>query len=221
MLSIFKAIRVASGTALLLLIVGQVSEAYAQVGLAGAEFQTLQPYPHVHAVGNATVAASSSPGAIGVNPATIGESEAARVGGNFNLRRGPIYSSPWFLPETWIAAPSATVKRGDWAAGVQVKHFSRRTLDQRDPQGRRLPDLEQFEQSIKLAVAFDLSSRLTVGGRATSSVPGSNDGLAMRRSYIRHSILGCITPQRLSRGPSACVQESVSRLPTLGPLSQA
>nr|WP_251965500.1 PorV/PorQ family protein [Salinibacter ruber] len=164
MLSIFKAIRVASGTALLLLIVGQVSEAYAQVGLAGAEFQTLQPYPHVHALGNATVAASSSPGAIGVNPATIGESEAARVGGNFNLRRGPVYSSPWFLPETWIAAPSATVKRGDWAAGVQVKHFSRRTLDQRDPQGRRLPDLEQFEQSIKLAVAFDLSSRLTVGG---------------------------------------------------------
>jgi hypothetical protein len=165
MQSIFKVVRAASGTVLLFLILGQVSGTHAQVGFAGAEFQTIQPYPHVHALGNATVAAYSSPGAIGVNPATIGGSEAVRVGGNFNLRRGPVYSSPWFFPDTWIAAPSATVKRGDWAAGIQVKHFSRRTLEQRDPQGRRLPDLEQFEQSIKLAVAFDLSPRLTVGGR--------------------------------------------------------
>jgi hypothetical protein len=139
----------------------------AQVLQTAYDFQTIQPHPYVHALGNATVAARGYPGAIGVNPATIGTEGAVRIGSNVNLSDAPLYSSPGIstsFADYWIAAPSATVKMGSWAGAAQVKHFSRGSLEIRSPQGERLYTVNVFEQSIKLAGAYDATSALTVGG---------------------------------------------------------
>lgn len=138
--------------------------AKAQVGLTAYDFQTIQPHPYVHALGNATVAARGYPGAIGVNPATIGTEEAVRIGSNVNLSQGPVYSSPWIHPSLfrWVAAPSATVKMGRWAAGIQIKHFNWKDLDIRNPQGERVGSTH-FQQSIKGVGAYDVTPALTIG----------------------------------------------------------
>ncbi len=142
--------------------------AKAQLGLTAYDFQTIQPHPYVHALGNATVAARGYPGAISVNPATIGTEEAVRIGSNVNLIQGPIYSSPWILPavfgDYWITAPSGTVKMNRWAAGVQVKHFSRGSYEIRNPQGEDVRTVNVFEQSLKFTGAYEATSRITVGG---------------------------------------------------------
>jgi hypothetical protein len=111
----------------------------AQVFQTAYDFQTIQPHPYVHALGNATAAARGYPGAIGVNPATIGTEGAVRIGSNVNLSDAPLYSSPGIstsFADYWIAAPSATVKMGSWAGAAQVKHFSRGSLEIRKPAGR-------------------------------------------------------------------------------------
>jgi len=139
----------------------------AQVFQTAYDFQTIQPHPYVHALGNATVAARGYPGAIGVNPATIGTEGAVRIGSNVNLSDAPLYSSPGIstpFTDYWITAPSATVKMGRWAAGVQIKHFSRGSIEVRDPFGGTLRTIDIFEQSIKLAGAYDVTSSVTVGG---------------------------------------------------------
>lgn len=138
--------------------------ANAQVGLTAYNFQTVQPHSYVHALGNATVAARGYPGAIGINPATIGTEGTVRLGTTLNLSRGPVYSSPW-IPSTfvdWVAAPSATVKWKKWAAGVQVKHFGWENIEFRNPQGESL-GTNAFQQSIKGVAAYDVTSKLTVG----------------------------------------------------------
>lgn len=145
-------------------VTGIQSPALGQVNVAAAEFQTIQPHSYVHALGNATVAARGYPGAIGVNPATIGTQGAVRVGSNVNLRRGPLVTSPWIFPEFWITAPSGSMKLGQWAVGVQVKHFSRSTTEFGYPQGGSPGEVSVFEQSIKLAGAYDLTPGLAVGG---------------------------------------------------------
>ncbi|MEF8815261.1 MAG: hypothetical protein V5A58_00570 [Salinibacter sp.] len=161
---IHNAVLAAAGIALVLLGVGSLRPASAQLLQTAYDFQTVQPHPSVHALGNATVAVRGYPGAIGVNPATIGAEEAVRVGSNINLSRGPAYSSPWFRSGFWIAAPTATMKRGPWAGGVQVKHFSRGTTEIRNAQGERVFFGSAFEQSIKLTGAYDVTSSVTVGG---------------------------------------------------------
>ena len=148
----------------LLLGLGSAQPAPAQVLQTAYDFQTVQPHPHVHALGNATVAARGYPGAIGVNPATIGTEGTVRLGSNANLSRGPVYSSPW-IPSTfvdWVVAPSATVKRKKWAAGVQVKHFGWENMEFRNPQGESL-GTNAFQQSIKGVAAYDVTSKVTVG----------------------------------------------------------
>lgn len=152
------------GIALLLLGLGSLRSAHAQSFQTAFWFQTVQPHPQVHALGNATVAASSYPGAIGVNPATIGSDEAVQLGNNINLKKGPFYGSPWFFSPLWIAAPSGTVKRDRWAAGIQVKHFSLGTTEIRSPDGEVLRTIESYQQSIKFATAFEVTPHLTVGG---------------------------------------------------------
>lgn len=135
----------------------------AQIGQAAAEFQILQPHPYIHALGNATVAARGYPGAVGINPATIGGEGTVQVGSNVNLSQGPLLSSPWFFSDFWMTAPSAAVKMGRWSGAVQVKHFAQGTIEMRDSEGRSLESIDQFEQSIKVAGAFDVSPSLTVG----------------------------------------------------------
>ena len=144
-----------------LLGIGSPRPASAQFFQSAFRFQTVQPHPYVHALGNATVAARGYPGAMGVNPATIGTEGAVRIGSNANLGNAPLYSSPWFLSDYWFTAPSAAVKWKKWAAGVQVKHFN---LDRefRNAQGERL-GINAFQQSIKGVAAYDVTSRLTVG----------------------------------------------------------
>jgi hypothetical protein len=163
-----RLLSLATGIALVLFGIGNPRLANAQFLQTAFEFQTFQPHPFVHALGNATVAARSYPGAIGVNPATIGTEGAVRIGSNANLSQGPVYSSPWILseiaPEIWITAPSGTVKMGRWAAGVQVKHFSLGSTEIRSAQGDILRTIDSYQQSIKLATAFDVTSRITVGG---------------------------------------------------------
>jgi len=144
--------------------IGSPRPVHAQVGLTAYNFQVVQPHPFVHALGNATVAARGYPGAIGVNPATIGTEGAVRAGSTLNLSRGPAYSSPWFRSQFWIAAPSATGKIGPWAGGIQVKHFSRGDTEIRNPQGERVFSGSVFDQAIKLVGAYDLTSSVTVGG---------------------------------------------------------
>lgn len=140
--------------------------AKAQKGLTAFDFQTIQPHPYVHALGNATVAARGYPGAIGVNPATIGTVEAVRIGSNINLNQGPVYSSPWILPaifgDYWITAPSGTVKMDEWAVGVQMKYFSWGNVEIRDQQSNNLYTVDLFDQSSN--VAYDLNSSVTIGG---------------------------------------------------------
>lgn len=140
----------------------------AQFLQAAFRFQTYQPHPYVHALGNATVAARGYPGAVGVNPATIGTEGTVRLGSNLNLSRAPVFSSPWIrsglAPERWITAPSGTMKMGRWAAGVQVKHFSLGSTEIRSPDGENAGTIDSYQQSIKLATAFEATSRITVGG---------------------------------------------------------
>jgi len=164
MSSTFKNTLAVLGVGLLLLGLGTVRSARAQVLQTAHDFQTIQPHPYVHALGNATVAARGYPGAIGVNPATIGTDGTVRVGSTLNLSRGPAYSAPWFRSGFWIAAPSATVRIGPWAGGVQVKHFSRGTTEIRNLQGERVFTGSVFEQAIKFAGAYDLTSSVTIGG---------------------------------------------------------
>ena len=148
----------------LLLGLGSAQPAPAQVLQTAYDFQTVQPYPHVHALGNATVAARGYPGAIGVNPATIGTEGTVRLGSTLNLSRGPVYSSPWISSTfvDWVAAPSATVKWKKWAAGVQVKHFGWENMEFRNPQGESL-GTNAFQQSIKGVAAYDVAAKVTVG----------------------------------------------------------
>jgi len=145
-----------------------VGPAAAQIGQTAYVFRTIQPHPYVHALGDATVAARGYSGAIGVNPATIGTEGTVRVGTNVNLSEGPAYSSPWILPASfedyWITAPSGTVKMNRWAVGVQVKHFSRGSTEIRNPQGEDFGTVNSFDQSIKLAAAYDVNPSVTVGG---------------------------------------------------------
>ena len=151
-----------------LLGLGSLRPANAQFLQTAFEFQTFQPHPYVHALGNATVAARGYPGAIGMNPATIGTAGDVRIGSNVNLRQGPVYSSPWILseiaPELWITAPSGSVKMGRWAAGVQVKHFSLGSTEIRSPDGDVLRTTDSYQQSIKFATAFEATPHFTVGG---------------------------------------------------------
>lgn len=139
-----------------------------QVGLTRARFQTIQPNPFVQALGNATVAARGYPGAVGVNPATIGRAGLVSTSSNVQLRNGPLFSSPWplglrFVEELWVTAPSVSVKRGGWAGAFQIKHFSLGTIEVRNSEGESLGEINQFEQSIKVAVARDLTEHVTVG----------------------------------------------------------
>lgn len=154
---------VSAGIALLVLGVVGAQPATGQVDLAAAEFQAIQPHPYVHALGNATVAARGYPGATGVNPATIGMQGTVQMGSNVNLSRGPLASSPWIFPEYWMTAPSGTVKMGRWAGGVQVKHFSRESHDVRGPGGERQGTVQDFDQSVALVGAYDVTPRITVG----------------------------------------------------------
>jgi hypothetical protein len=91
-----------------------------------------------------------------------------RIGSNVNLRQRPVYSSPWILseiaPELWTTAPSGTVKIGPWAAGVQVKHFSLGSTEIRSPDGDVRRTIDSYQQSVKLATAFEVTPHLTVGG---------------------------------------------------------
>lgn len=152
------------GIALLLSWGKSVRPANAQYLQTVFNFQTIQPHPHVHALGNATVAARGYPGAIGVNPATIGTDGAVRIGSNANLSQGPVYSSPWIVSTPWITAPSGSLKMGRWAAGVQVKHFSLGSTEIRSPDGSDRRIIDSYQQSIKLAGAFEATPRIAVGG---------------------------------------------------------
>ena len=147
-----------------LLGIGSPRPASAQFFQSAFRFQTIQPHPYVHALGNATVAARGYSGAIGVNPATIGREGAVRIGSNVNLSQGPLYSSPWIRPSSarWVAAPSATLKMARWAAGIQIKHFSWENIKFRNPQGESF-GTNAFQQSIKGVAAYDVTSKVTVG----------------------------------------------------------
>ena len=136
----------------------------AQVLQTAYDFQTVQPHPYVHALGNATVAASGYSGAIGVNPATIGTEGTVRIGSNVNLSRGPVYSSPWNVSPliNSIATPSVTMKRGRWATGVQVKHSDWEDREVRNPQGEVI-GTTAFQQSIKGVAAYEVNPMVTVG----------------------------------------------------------
>lgn len=162
MRSAYHAVLAAAGLALVFLGVGSPRTASAQYLQTAFQFQTIQPHPYVHALGNATVAARGYPGATGVNPATVGTGEAVRVASNLNLRRGPVYSSPYGI--RWIAAPSATLTKGAWAGGLQVKHFSLGSTEVRSPNGELLRTIDSYQQSIKFATAYEATPHLTVGG---------------------------------------------------------
>ena len=107
MRSTFKVVLLSIGV---LFGIYSVRPAPAQVLQTAYDFQTVQPHPYVHALGNATVAASGYSGAIGVNPATVGTEGTVRIGSNVNLSRGPVYSSPWNVSPliNSIATPSSS-----------------------------------------------------------------------------------------------------------------
>ncbi len=154
----------AAGLALVFLGVGSLRPASAQVAQTAYRFQTIQPHPQIHALGNATVAARGYPGAIGINPAAIGTDGAVRIGSTLNLSRGPLYSSPWNVSPliNSIAAPSATVKVGRWAAGLQLKHFDWKDREFRNSQGETI-GTTAHQQSIKGATAYEVNPKVTVG----------------------------------------------------------
>ena len=137
--------------------------AHAQLGQTAADFRTIQPHPYVHALGDAPVAVQGHPGAIGLNPAAIGERGMGTLGSNLTLRRGPFLSSPWFFAGHWITAPSVAVQRGPWAVAGQLKHFSRGVIEYRDAEGRSQGLVHEFEQSISLTGAYDVTTSLTLG----------------------------------------------------------
>jgi hypothetical protein len=161
MRSTFKVVLLSIGV---LFGICSVRPAPAQVLQTAYDFQTVQPHPYVHALGNATVAASGYSGAIGVNPATVGTEGTVRIGSNVNLSRGPVYSSPWNVSPliNSIATPSVTMKRGRWATGVQVKHFDWENREVRNPQGEVI-GTTAFQQSIKGVAACEVNPMVTVG----------------------------------------------------------
>jgi hypothetical protein len=65
--------------------------------------------------------------------------------------------------EAWIGTPSATVKTGRWAAGLQYKRFLFRRFEVRAANGTVLRVIDEYEASVKAGAAYDLSPHWTVG----------------------------------------------------------
>lgn len=125
-------------------------------------FLQIHSQPRIHALGEATVALRGYPGAVDINPATIGESGTVRVG--TDVSGDPVLASDWRDFESqWIATPSVSVKRGRWAGAVQLKYFDLGTVPVRTPGGDVSDQDRSQEWSAMVAGAYDLTPDLTVG----------------------------------------------------------
>ena len=141
-----------------------IAPAQAQLGETSALFLEIHPQPRIHALGEATVALRGYPGAVDINPATIGEAGTLR--GGTNISGEHLLASDW-LGQTpfsqWIATPSVSAKRGRWAGAAQLKYFDLGTVQRRDPDGTVLDERSSQEWSFMLAGAYDVTPNLSVG----------------------------------------------------------
>jgi hypothetical protein len=163
-----------------------VEEGKAQLG--GAYFQTFIPDPRTQALGEATVALRGYAGALSINPATIGRSGMIQFSTNIGLRdEDPgIIESAW-LPnapvDLGIANPTLDGRQGRWAVGYQYKYFNLGEVEVRDAQNNPQGMIQVYDDSHKLAVAFDATSRLTIG--AGLNLIQSRPGLAITSNGIK------------------------------------
>lgn len=150
---------------LLVVLVGfGAHDSQAQVAM---RFLEQHSQPRIHALGEATVAKHGYQGAIDINPATIGDDETARIGGNVGTGEGPFLANEWgsnpFTRNAWISTASASVKRGPWAGGIQLKNYSLGTIQIRDEFGVLQGTFETREWALTTAGAYDVTDAFTVG----------------------------------------------------------
>lgn len=152
----------------ILLCIGS-DPASAQLNQAGAYFQVISTSPRAHALGEATVALRGYSGALQLNPATIGKEGRVNLSTTLSGDRG--LRTPW-LPrffnsaDLWIASPSLDAKMGRWAGAYQWKEMNLGTHECRDEQNESCGTVRNFYRSHKLAAAYDLTPRLSIGAAA-------------------------------------------------------
>ena len=140
--------------------------AFAQIEETTFSFLQQHSQPRIHALGEATVALRGYPGAVDINPATIGEPGTVRVGSD--VLGDAVFASAWlpnlFPERLWLTTPSLSVKQGRWAGAAQLKYFDLGEEERRDANGNVVSTTQSQEWSAMAAVAYDLTPRLTVGG---------------------------------------------------------